>query len=80
MSMPIFPSNALYVGDWCYQKCKKCGEHSICEHNLVDASRNPAFVCAISDREVCNKGNKFSHNCDKKKLEWLDYIGREENE
>lgn len=54
------------VGDHCYQTCKRCGKHSLCEHNQADASLNPNFICTgIGFKGTCDSGQKFSCVADK---------------
>lgn len=47
------------VGNHCWRDCKSCGTYHVCEHNLVDSSVSPRFVCTGRSGD-CSKGEKFS--------------------
>lgn len=51
------------VGYWCSQTCRKCGNLSLCEHNLLDASVRPMNVCTGIGGD-CNSGEKFNCSSD----------------
>lgn len=42
----------------CIQRCSICNQHSLCEHNLRDASIAPMNVCSGIGGD-CNNGEKF---------------------